>query len=218
MKRTIFVLLLIFAERTLLYGQETINIDSVVQVHVELTKAYKLAEEKALEVKKIVLNITDYRRNGSIHEFNGYDNVEMVDLSGLDSDKMGIAATDMTEDSSKAEPGEADAVAKVETVMLNSVDARDMTASIRADYDNNRMVLLILSDGTEAAAKADDPAEWNKVIELGDTCSAEGEQILSRSGLEGWSFDVEILNDTCPQNALLTFADGECTYNARIAE
>jgi hypothetical protein len=152
------------------------------------------------------------------YTFRMFSEIKAMDLSGLDSDKMGIAATDMTEDSSKAEPGEADAVAKVETVMLNSVDARDMTASIRADYDNNRMVLLILSDGTEAAAKADDPAEWNKVIELGDTCSAEGEQILSRSGLEGWSFDVEILNDTCPQNALLTFADGECTYNARIAE
>ena len=139
------------------------------------------------------------------YTFRMFSEIKAMDLSGLDSDKMGIAATDMTEDSSKAEPGEADAVAKVETVMLNSVDARDMTASIRADYDNNRMVLLILSDGTEAAAKADDPAEWNKVIELGDTCSAEGEQILSRSG-------------TCPQNALLTFADGECTYNARIAE
>ena len=133
------------------------------------------------------------------YTFRMFSEIKAMDLSGLDSDKMGIAATDMTEDSSKAEPGEADAVAKVETVMLNSVDARDMTASIRADYDNNRMVLLILSDGTEAAAK-------------------EGEQILSRSGLEGWSFDVEILNDTCPQNALLTFADGECTYNARIAE
>ena len=131
------------------------------------------------------------------YTFRMFSEIKAMDLSGLDSDKMGIAATDMTEDSSKAEPGEADAVAKVETVMLNSVDARDMTASIRADYDNNRMVLLILSDGTEAAAN---------------------EQILSRSGLEGWSFDVEILNDTCPQNALLTFADGECTYNARIAE
>ena len=152
------------------------------------------------------------------YTFRMFSEIKAMDLSGLDSDKMGIAATDMTEDSSKAEPGEADAVAKVETVILNSVDARDMTASIRADYDNNRMVLLILSDGTEAAAKADDPAEWNKVIEFGDTCSAEGEQILSRSGLEGWSFDVEILNDTYPQNALLTFADGECTYNARIAE
>ena len=152
------------------------------------------------------------------YTFRMFSEIKAMDLSGLDSDKMGIAATDMTEDSSKAEPGEADAVAKVETVMLNSVDARDMKASIRADYDNNRIVLLILSDGTEAAAKADDPAEWNKVIELGDTCSAEGEQILSRSGLEGWSFDVEILNDTYPQNALLTFADGECTYNARIAE
>lgn len=152
------------------------------------------------------------------YTFRMFSEIKAMDLSGLDSYKMGIAATDMTEDSSKAEPGEADAVAKVETVMLNSMDARDMKASIKADYDNNRMVLLILSDGTEAAAKADDPAEWNKVIELGDTCSAEGEQILSRSGLEGWSFDVEILNDTCPQNALLTFADGECTYNARIAE
>jgi len=149
------------------------------------------------------------------YTFKMFSEINAMDLSGL---KMGIAATVMTEDSSKAEPGEADAVAKVETVMLNSMDARDMAASIKADYDNNRMVLLILSDGTEAAAKADDPAEWNKVIELGDTCSAEGEQILSRSGLEGWSFDVEILNDTCPQNALLTFADGECTYNARIAE
>ena len=149
------------------------------------------------------------------YTFKMFSEINAMDLSGL---KMGIAATDMTEDSSKAEPGEADAVAKVETVMLNSMDARDMTASIRADYDNNRMVLLILSDGTEAAAKADDPAEWNKVIELGDTCSTEGEQILSRNGLEGWSFDVEILNDTCPQNALLTFADGECTYNARTAE
>ena len=149
------------------------------------------------------------------YTFRMFSEIKAMDLSGL---KMGIAATDITEDSSKAEPGEADAVAKVETVMLNSMDARDMTAIIRADYDNNRMVLLILSDGTEAAAKADDPAEWNKVIELGDTCSAEGEQILSRSGLEGWSFDVEILNDTYPQNALLTFADGECTYNARIAE
>lgn len=149
------------------------------------------------------------------YTFRMFSEINAMDLSGL---KMGIAATDMTEDSSKAEPGEADAVAKVETVMLNSMDARDMTAIIRADYDNNRMVLLILSDGTEAAAKADDPAEWNKVIELGDTCSAEGEQILSRNGLEGWSFDVEILNDTYPQNALLTFADGECTYNARIAE
>jgi hypothetical protein len=149
------------------------------------------------------------------YTFRMFSEINAMDLSGL---KMGIAATDMTEDSSKAEPGEADAVAKVETVMLNSMDARDMAASIRADYDNNRMVLLILSDGTEAAAKADDPAEWNKVIELGDTCSAEGEQILSRSGLEGWSFDVEILNDTYPQNALLKFADGECTYNARIAE
>lgn len=149
------------------------------------------------------------------YTFRMFSEIKAMDLSGL---KMGIAATDITEDSSKAEPGEADAVAKVETVMLNSMDARDMTAIIRADYDNNRMVLLILSDGTEAAAKADDPAEWNKVIELGDTCSAEGEQILSRNRLEGWSFDVEILNDTYPQNALLTFADGECTYNARIAE
>ena len=91
------------------------------------------------------------------YTFRMFSEIKAMDLSGLDPDKMGIAATDMTEDSSKAEPGEADAVAKVETVMLNSMDARDMTASIKADYDNNRMVLLILSDGTEAAAKADDP-------------------------------------------------------------
>lgn len=65
------------------------------------------------------------------YTFRMFSEIKAMDLSGLDSDKMGIAATDMTEDSSKAEPGEADAVAKVETVMLNSVDARDMTASIK---------------------------------------------------------------------------------------
>jgi hypothetical protein len=152
------------------------------------------------------------------YTFRMFSEINATDLSGLDSKNMGIAATNIVEDSSKADPGEADAVAKVETVMMNSMDARDLTASIRADYDNNRMVLLILPDGTEAAAKADDPSEWNKVVELGDACSVEGEKILSRNGLEGWSFDIEILNDTCPQNALLVFSDGECTYNAGEAK
>ena len=152
------------------------------------------------------------------YTFRMFSEINAMDLSGLDSKNMGIAATNIVEDSSKADPGEADAVAKVETVMMNSMDARDLTASIRADYDNNRMVLLILPDGTEAAAKADDPSEWNKVVELGDACSAEGEKILSSNGLEDWSFDIEILNDTCPQNALLVFTDGECTYNAGVTK
>lgn len=152
------------------------------------------------------------------YTFRMFSEINAMDLSGLDSKNMGIPATNIVEDSSKADPGEADAVANVETVMMNSMDARDLTASIRADYDNNRMVLLILPDGTEAAAKADDPSDWNKVVELGDACSAEGEQILRGNGLEDWNFDIEILNDTCPQNALLVFADGECTYNAGEAK
>lgn len=152
------------------------------------------------------------------YTFKVFTEINAMDLSGLNSDKMGIAATDIVEDSSKAEQGEADAVAEVETVMMNSMDARDMTASIRADYDSNRMVLLILSDGTAAAAKAQDPAEWNSIIELGETCSADGSQILAGNGLDDWNFDVEILNDSYPLNALLTFNDGECIYNARTAK
>ena len=152
------------------------------------------------------------------YTFKMFSEINAMDLSGLDSKNLGIPATNMVEDTSKAAAGEADAVARVETAMMNSMDARDMTASIRADYDNNRMVLLILPDGTEAAAKSDDPSEWNKVIELGDACSSEGEQILNMNGLEDWSFDIEILNDTCPQNALLVFTDGECTYNAGVTK
>lgn len=149
------------------------------------------------------------------YTFRAFSEINAMDLSGLNSDKMGKPATNMVEDSSKAEPGEAEAAARVETVISNSMDDKDMISSIRADYENKRMVMLILSDGAAAAAKADDQDEWNKVVQLGETCSAEGEQILNEDGLEDWDFDVEILNDTFPMNAILTFTNGNCTYNAR---
>ena len=152
------------------------------------------------------------------YTFRVFSEINAMDLSSLNGDRMGIPATDMVEDSSKAEAGEAETVAKVETVMANSLDEKDMTSSIRADYDSKRMVLLILTDGTAAAARADDPAEWNSIVQTGETCSADGKQILDRDGLEDWSFDVEILNDSYPLNALLTFTDGSCTYDAREAQ
>jgi hypothetical protein len=71
----------------------------------------------------------------------------------------------------------------------------------------------MLADGTAAAAKNGNADEWNKVRELGDQASLEGMEILEDNGLSGWSFDVEILNDVHPTNALITFNDGECTYD-----
>ena len=149
------------------------------------------------------------------YTFRAFSEINAMDLSSLNSDKMGIPAANITEDSSKAEPGEAEAAARVETVVNNSMNEKDMISSIRADYENKRMVLLIMSDGTAAAAKAENPDEWNRIAELGKTCSAEGEQILKGDGMDDWSFDVEILNDSYPVNAVLTFTDGECTYSAR---
>ena len=86
-------------------------------------------------------------------------------------------------------------------------------SSVRADYDNHRMVYLMLADGTAEAAKSGDAGEWNKVCELGKTTSLDGERILEGNGLEGWSFDVEILNDEDPYKTVLAFEDGDCTYD-----
>lgn len=45
MRRLLFTLSLILLGVSFLYGQEKINVDSIVQLHVELTKACKLAEQ-----------------------------------------------------------------------------------------------------------------------------------------------------------------------------
>ena len=76
MKRTIFVLLLIFAGRTLLYGQEAINIDSIVQVHVELIKACKLAEEGGNHDKAICYATQDVEL---LHHYCGEDSKQFLD-------------------------------------------------------------------------------------------------------------------------------------------
>ena len=58
MRRLLFTLSLMLLGVSFLYGQEKINIDSIVQVHVELTKAYKLAEQSG-NLDKAILYATE---------------------------------------------------------------------------------------------------------------------------------------------------------------
>ena len=147
------------------------------------------------------------------YSFRFMSEINAMDLGNLTADKMGKAATDITVDESKADADEIAAVKKVETVLCNCMSDQNVIGSVKADYENHRIVYLILADGAANAAKSGDADEWSKVRELGETASLEGEEILEGSGLEGWDFDVEILNDVYPVNAMLTFDDGECTYD-----
>jgi hypothetical protein len=145
--------------------------------------------------------------------FKMFHEINAMDLSSLNGCAMGVAATDITEEPGDAADSEIAEVKNVETVITNCMKDENVISSVRADYANHRIVYLMLADGTAAAAKSGDADEWNKVRELGDSVSLEGMEILEDNGLDGWSFDVEILNDVHPVNALLTFADGECTYD-----
>lgn len=147
------------------------------------------------------------------YSFRMFQEINAMDLGGAASDSLGIAATDMVEDESKATDAEVAAVKNAETVINNCMTDEDILSSVRADYENHRMVYLMLADGTEKIAAGGDADEWNKVRELGLTASLDGEKILEGNGLDGWSFDVEILNDSDPYKAVLTFQDGECTYD-----
>lgn len=148
------------------------------------------------------------------YTFNVFREINAMDL-GSGCGELGIAADNIAEDSSKAGAGEAEAVRKTETVILNCMEDRDILCSIRADYEEQRLVLLMLPEGTSDAATAADPAEWEKICDLVQTCAEDGQKIAADNGLEGWRFDVEILNDRYPVNALLEFEGGKCTYDAR---
>lgn len=145
--------------------------------------------------------------------FKMFHEINAMDLSSLNGTAMGIAATDIVEDPGDATQSEIADVQNVETVITNCMTDENVISSVRADYANHRIVYLMLADGTAAGAKDGNADEWNKVRELGDAASLEGMEILEDNGLNGWSFDVEILNDVHPTNALITFNDGECTYD-----
>ena len=145
--------------------------------------------------------------------FRMFHEINAMDLSSLNGGAMGIAATDISEDPGDASESEIAEVQKVKTVINNCMTDENVICSVRADYANHRIVYLMLADGATAAAKEGNTEEWNKVRELGDRASLEGMEILEDNGLDGWSFDAEILNDVHPVNALMTFSDGECTYD-----
>lgn len=145
--------------------------------------------------------------------FKMFHEINAMDLSSLNGGGMGIAATDITEDPGDAADSEIAEVKNVETVIKNCMTDENVISSVRADYANHRIVYLMLADGTAAAAKSGNADEWDMVRELGNSVSLEGMEILEDNGLDDWSFDVEILSDVHPSNALITFADGECTYD-----
>ena len=147
------------------------------------------------------------------YTFKMFHEINAMDLGNLSAGSMGKAATVIKEDESNADSAEAAEAKNVETVITNCMTEKNVLASVKADYANHRIVYLILADGAANAAKSGDADEWNKVRELGDNASLEGKEILEGNGLSDWSFDVEILNDTNPHNALITFEDGECTYD-----
>ena len=145
--------------------------------------------------------------------FRMFQEINAMDLSSLNGTAMGIEATDITEDPGDASDSEIAEVQNVETVIGNCMTDENVISNVRADYANHRIVYLMLADGAAAAAKEGDSEEWTKVRELGNRASLEGMEILEDNGLDGWSFDIEILNDVHPVNALMTFSDGECTYD-----
>lgn len=145
--------------------------------------------------------------------FRMFHEINAMDLSGLSCTAMGIAATDIAEDPGDATQSEIAEAQNVETVITNCMTDEYVKSSVRADYANHRIVYLMLVDGTASAAKDGNADEWSKVRELGDTVSLKGMEILKDNGLNEWSFDVEILNDVNPKNALITFNNGECTYD-----
>lgn len=59
MRRLILILNLILAGSSCLYGQETINVDSVVKVHAQLTKACRLAEQSGNHDQAILFATQD---------------------------------------------------------------------------------------------------------------------------------------------------------------
>ena len=147
------------------------------------------------------------------YTFKVFREINAMDLGSLSADHLGKAATDMVEDESKADAAEITEVKNAETVIGNCMDDGNVISSVRADYANHRMVYLMLTDGACVAAESGNADEWNKVCDLGRTVSLDGQKILEESGLCGWSFEVEVLNDSYPANALLTFENGECTYD-----
>lgn len=147
------------------------------------------------------------------YTFKVFHEINAMDLGDMPSSGLGREAADIVEDESKADANEIAAVKDAETVVNNCMKDEKVISSVRADYENHRMVYLMLADGTAEAAKNGDTDVWNKVSELGRDASLDGQRILEGNGLEGWDFEVEVLNDSDPYKTVLAFEDGECTYD-----